>query len=114
MGLYGATSPDHCVTPTCHRRAGEYSSERLKELKQNALSYSAAKFGDEEAAGAEPIIKLQGTFKAALAKDDRYEMGSSIAVVSERLIMRSDVQKCSTLIHRDRPLAGTLAQEKRE
>lgn len=66
----------------CRPSAGEYTSERLKELKQNALSYSTAKFADDVPV-AEPLIKLQGSFKAASsAQDDRYKMGSSIAVVS--------------------------------
>ena len=72
---------DHPPLRSHAYRPGEYSADKLRELKLNALNYSAKKAGDGEASGNAPTIKLSGTFKVAAAKDDRYEMGSSIAVV---------------------------------
>ena len=74
-----ASMADHPLT-ACG--SGEYSADKLRELRLNALNYSGKKVGDGEAPGNAPTIKLSGTFKVAAAKDDRYEMGSSIAVVS--------------------------------
>jgi hypothetical protein len=58
---------------------GEYSADRLRELKLKSVGKSSE--GGE--GGNVPLIKLSGSFKVSTAKDDRYEMGSSIAVVSE-------------------------------
>jgi len=43
-------------------RAGEYSAERLKELKKNTLRYAAPRPSEPAAAG---VFKLSGSFKPA-------------------------------------------------
>ncbi|GIM09411.1 hypothetical protein Vretimale_13260 [Volvox reticuliferus] len=93
--------PTDTAPQTLRSTAGEYTVERLKELQQNAISFSAARFaaggggggggpgggGPAEGAGgtgsSEPAIKLSGSFKrAGAAKDDRFSLpGSSIALV---------------------------------
>ncbi|KAG1674309.1 hypothetical protein FOA52_013498 [Chlamydomonas sp. UWO 241] len=67
--------------------AGEYSTDRLRELQRNAISYAGPR-GDPEGAAAAAagggeagIIKVQGSFKVAIAKDDRYTLPSALAMV---------------------------------
>ncbi|KAG2502106.1 hypothetical protein HYH03_000598 [Edaphochlamys debaryana] len=73
--------PMDLAQQTQRSTAGEYTADRLKELQRNAISFSTAKLsGPAEGAGAggsgaEPVIKLSGSFKRAGApKDDRFTM----------------------------------------
>ncbi|GAX80972.1 hypothetical protein CEUSTIGMA_g8407.t1 [Chlamydomonas eustigma] len=81
---------------TQRSNAGEYSAERLKELQRSTLSARSKPSNSDDgglpaAASAQPVIKLSGSFKVSTAKDDRYEMGSSIALVKKAVQVSAQV-----------------------
>lgn len=72
--------------------AGEYTAERMAELRQNAISISTARLARPSSAGElagagpveEPIIKLSGSFKRAGGggQDERFSVVPAVAMVS--------------------------------
>ncbi|KAK9815407.1 hypothetical protein WJX72_003173 [[Myrmecia] bisecta] len=77
------------ATRTQVSSAGEYSADRLNELKKNALSYPGSKSNGSSSAQAaskplEAMFKLSGSFKPAqVSQDDRFELPATALATDE-------------------------------